>query len=745
MLGITSRWWRAEPLVRAEIVATAWEIFSVLLFSSAVVPLAFTTPWPSAIFVGGLAASALVARRLTELGRRGYAIAAVLRTVSWLAAVTPLLSYEDLRLLIATCGFGLMAGGIRRAIYRRTLDPTTAQPSPVRMRADLRAALAENAMVAGIVGGHVMLLFSVAFLRTASQVVFRAWWEIIPALAILGTLGFTLGVRPTTDRVHAGLRMGPDGDAAELVAALEQAERIPQRLSFINFAVWMACIAIGVLYFQADQRWYWPDALNQLAFGALFAWGVSFYQRGWHEDAVAPIVARLRQWTGKSAARETVDLRRRMLAQFGGPLLFALALSLLAAVGLYRTMASDLALREDFNAITALGASFGMLVLAVGGVFMRAARQLSEPLSLLAHAADDVASGKLDAEVPPVIAPVEVVGLGRSIERMRQALAQTIAELKEERAGLEVRVAVRTSELSTALEELKQAQTALIQGERMALIGELVAGVAHEIYNPLNAISGSISALERVRAELCDMLDAYHAAEAHLPDGERRAIEARRAQLDLEGTFADLAGVVAVVQKATQRAVDIVGNLKSFSRAPTEPIPTDIHEGLRETLGLVGHRIRHGGIELVEDYGDLPRVVCRAGEINQVFMNLLTNAIHAVLERHGHGGGVIAVRTASDGEAASVSISDNGGGVPAELQKRVFDPFFTTKARGEGTGLGLSISTEIMRRHGGRLWVEADPALGGARFVCQLPFESARGGRASARGRLAVQPAAERP
>jgi two-component system, NtrC family, sensor kinase len=743
MLGIITRWQRTEPLVRAEIIATSWEIFSVLLFSSAVVPLAFSTPWPSAIFVGGLALSAGLARRLTSLGRVGYAVAAAIRALSWLAAITPLLSYEDLRLLIASTGFGLMAGGIRRAIYRRTLDPPTDNPSPVRMRADLRAGLAENAMVAGIVGGHVMLLFSVAFLRTESKMVFRAWWEIIPALAVLGTLGFTLGVRPITDRAHAGLRMGPDGDAGELGAALEQAERIPQRLSYINFAVWLACIAIGVLYFQADQRWNGPDALNQVAFGALFAWGVSFYQRGWHEDAVAPVVARLRQWTGKAAARETVNLRRRMLTQFGGPLLFTLALSLLAAVGLYRTMAGNLSLREDFNAITALGASFGMLVLAVGGVFLRAARQLSEPLAMLANAADDVASGKLEAEVPPVIAPVEVVGLGASIERMRQALARTIAELKEERAHLEVNVALRTSELAATVEELKEAQTALIQGERMALIGELVAGVAHEIYNPLNAISGSISALERVREELLEMLDAYRTLEDSLPEAEREAIRARRARIDLDGTFGDLEGVVKVVQKATQRAVDIVAHLKSFSRAPSEPIPADIHDGLRETLGLLGHRIRHAGIEVIEDFGDVPEVVCRAGEINQVFMNLLTNAIHASLERHGHGGGVIAVRTSADKEAASVAISDNGTGVPKELHKRIFDPFFTTKARGEGTGLGLSISTEIVRRHGGRLWVEADPELGGARFVCRLPLQPAR--RSIRGARPPSEVAVERP
>ncbi|HEX5634642.1 MAG TPA: hypothetical protein VFX50_15475, partial [Gemmatimonadales bacterium] len=250
-LSVVGRWRRAEPLVRAEIIATTWEIFSVLLFISAVVPLAFTTPWPSVVFVSGLAISSLLARRLASMGRQGYMVAAGLRILFWLAAVTPLLSGLDVRVLVASLGFGLMAGGIRRASYRRFLDPRTPDPSPVVMRTELRTSLAENAMVAGIVGGHVMLLFSVGFLRTASNVVFRAWWEIIPALAVLGTLGFTLGVRPTTNRVLAGLRGGTDASAEVLEEALTQAQRIPQRLSLVNFVVWMVCIVIGVLYFQS--------------------------------------------------------------------------------------------------------------------------------------------------------------------------------------------------------------------------------------------------------------------------------------------------------------------------------------------------------------------------------------------------------------------------------------------------------------------------------------------------------------
>src|SRR5690606_7674865 len=155
----------------------------------------------------------------------------------------------------------------------------------------------------------------------------------------------------------------------------------------------------------------------------------------------------------------------------------------------------------------------------------------------------------------------------------------------------------------------------------------------------------------------------------------------------------DLAGIVKVVQSATRRSVEIVGNLKSFSRVPTEPIPSDLHGGLCETLSLLRHRLRHGGIEVVERFGELPQVTCRAGEINQVFMNLLTNAIQAVSENHAEGGGRIEVVTEAGPAEVTVAITDNGPGVPRQLRKRIFDPFFTTKLRGHGTGLGLSISS----------------------------------------------------
>ncbi|AUX20456.1 uncharacterized protein SOCEGT47_009270 [Sorangium cellulosum] len=782
------------PRVRAELVASGWELFSALLFLSAVVPAALATPWPAAILLASMALSTSLSGVLARRGDRGFAIAAAIRTLSWPLAVSPLAARGAaaaaipswpgalgipeaharpswLGLLVAAVAFGVMAGGMRRAIYRSLLGQDAAEggaPSAASARAlaaTLRSRLAESATAAGIVGGHVMLLFSVAFLRTQSQIVFQAWFKVVPLLALAGTLGFTLAVRPATRAVVAALLAGPSGDPALLARGLARAERLPGVLASLNFALWLGCTAIGIAYVRpgphahAAASFSVADAIMQIGFGALFAFGVSFYQRAWHKDSVARVIDLLRAWTGAPArgGAPPTPLRQRMLRDFGLPLLFTGLLSLFSSIALYRALATGSSLNEDFNAITALFASFSLLVLAALGVVARAARELSRPMAQLARAADEVARGKLDAVVPRLSGPTEVVGLGESVERMRQALSRTIAELERERAGLEENVAARTAELTGALSELRRTQAALIQGERLASIGVLVAGVAHEIYNPLNAIAGAAQPIEELAAELRDVLDAYRAAERELPEERRRALEALRERLQTEATLEDLVGISTVVHRAVARSVRIVTNLKSFSRAPGEPLPVDLHAGLEETLVLLGPRLRQADIEVVKRYGELPPITCQGGEINQVFMNLLVNAIQALEEMRaapaGAGGvdgeeaagdGIAAGGAASEGapaarairietwveeDMAAVAIADSGPGVPADLAQRIFDPFFTTKPRGQGTGLGLSISTDIVRRHGGSLTLapaaEGSPrrAPAGARFVCRLPLD----------------------
>ena len=174
------------------------------------------------------------------------------------------------------------------------------------------------------------------------------------------------------------------------------------------------------------------------------------------------------------------------------------------------------------------------------------------------------------------------------------------------------------------------------------------------------------------------------------------------------------------MRRASDRVLRIVQNLKNFSRASSEPSPTDLRSGLEETLLLLGPRLRHGGVEVVRRYEDLPEVICRVGEVNQVFMNVLTNAVQA-LELAGPPSPTITVEIWREGLVAAVAVSDNGPGVPVALAARVFDPFFTTKPRGQGTGLGLSISSDIARRHAGALELDASHPRG-ARFVLRIPL-----------------------
>jgi signal transduction histidine kinase len=614
-------------------------------------------------------------------------------------------------------------------VYRAFLDPRLDELDDAALAASLGERLAESAMLAGIVGGHAMLLFVVAFLRVHSQTNLETWFFIVPVLALPATLAFTLVVQRATGDVVKALARGPLGDPSLLRRALVQARALPNRLAWLNLVTWLACTWFGVLQMRPGPvDWKAGDAVIELAFASLFSWGVAFYQRAFHRETIAPAVERLRRWTSGALPAEPMSLRRRMLRDFGLPLVFTCTVSLLSSIGLYRALGAAMTPREDFNAVTALVASFVVLVLAVGGVVARAARDLSRPMAQLAQAADRVAHGELDAAVPRVAGTTEVVTLGESVERMRERLARTIAELEEERAGLEANVDARTAELTRALAELKRTQAALIQGERMASLGEVVAGVAHEIGNPLNAIAGAAGPLAELAPELREVLDAYRRAEAELPPARREALVKLRARLDLDASLADIAGISTVIRRAVDRCVKILQNLKSFSRASGEDVLADLHEGIEETLLLLGPRLRADRVQVVRRYGHLPQVVCRVGEINQIFMNLLMNALQA-LDGDGDANEpqdrTITIETWTEGDVASVAIADNGPGVPPSLSTRIFDPFFTTKPRGQGTGLGLSISTDIARRHGGTLALDPGPGsvATGARFVFRLPMD----------------------
>jgi signal transduction histidine kinase len=307
----------------------------------------------------------------------------------------------------------------------------------------------------------------------------------------------------------------------------------------------------------------------------------------------------------------------------------------------------------------------------------------------------------------------------------RRALDRANAALREANESLEERVRSRTRELAEALERLKASEAMLVHSEKMSSLGQMVAGLVHELNTPLAYVKAAMEAvarrtpeLERLAAET-DALLGLLAAEG----GDERVLAERfaavRAQLDAlraSRALEDLGRQAADGLFGIGRIGELVASLKSFSRLDRSAVAeVDLHEGLESTLRIARHQL--GRREVVKDFGRIARVTCAPSQINQVFLNLLTNAVQATPEQ----GGRIVLRTSMpDAAHVAVEVADNGCGIAPEALPKIFDPFFTTKPVGEGTGLGLAISYRIVQSHGGRLTVESKPGAG-TRFTVLLP------------------------
>jgi signal transduction histidine kinase len=294
---------------------------------------------------------------------------------------------------------------------------------------------------------------------------------------------------------------------------------------------------------------------------------------------------------------------------------------------------------------------------------------------------------------------------------------QTIEDLSR---SLEDKVRVRTEQLRTTNEELRSAyrdlqatQLQLIQREKMASVGQLVAGVAHELNNPIGFISSNVTTLADFVQRLRAMLESYQ--EAALPDSDRSRIDARRQELKVDYALKYLDAMIAGIREGADRTRKIVGDLRVFARTSDDVWqPVDLHEELDSSLTLLNHLLKDR-VTVVRKYGSLGPVECVRSQIDQVFLNVLANAAQAI-----PGPGTITIETRREGPMAVIDIADTGPGISPGALGRIFDPFFTTKPVGEGTGLGLSISYEIVTKHRGEIRAES-PATGGAVFTLRLP------------------------
>lgn len=284
--------------------------------------------------------------------------------------------------------------------------------------------------------------------------------------------------------------------------------------------------------------------------------------------------------------------------------------------------------------------------------------------------------------------------------------------------------------LQQALDQAQLAQSQLVQQEKMSALGQLVAGVAHEINNPVSFVCGNLTHAIAYTQDLLELVELY---QTHYPEPVAEIQEAQE-DLDVEFLVEDLPQVLTSMEVGANRIKQLVRSLRHFSRADDQTLqPVDLHEGLDSTLMILHNRLKAKGnqpeIVIDKKYGDIPQVVGYGGQLNQVFMNLLSNAIDAIEEKLEQGGYAtenpqIEITTSlPSGDRVEIRIADNGTGMTSEVQEKVFNTYFTTKPLGKGTGLGLSLSQQIItERHSGQLRCESQPGEG-TTFIIELTLK----------------------
>ena len=305
----------------------------------------------------------------------------------------------------------------------------------------------------------------------------------------------------------------------------------------------------------------------------------------------------------------------------------------------------------------------------------------------------------------------------RAARELAETRGTLLADLERQHAALER----ATAQEHEAHEALKRAQSQLVQSEKLAALGQMVAGVAHEINNPLSFVVNNVAVLQRDVVAVRELVDLYRQAEASAGTDLQHRLRAAAERIDVDHTLGSLDRLLVRAREGLRRIEQIVTDLRGFARLDEgERNDADLNAGIASTVNIVRGQAAKRNVEIALEFGRLPPVSCEAAKINQVILNLIANAIDACSD-----GGCVTVRTSCEEVGVAIDVVDTGTGIAPDIRGRIFDPFFTTKPIGKGTGLGLSISYGIVQEHGGSIEVDSTPGRG-TRFTLRLPLEDAR-------------------
>jgi signal transduction histidine kinase len=303
-------------------------------------------------------------------------------------------------------------------------------------------------------------------------------------------------------------------------------------------------------------------------------------------------------------------------------------------------------------------------------------------------------------------------------QETNEALKKEIETLKEQIVSISETSRKQKRELELTLENLKLAQSQLVQSEKMASVGVLTAGIAHELNNPINFMSGNVFPLQQDLNEVFSLLEKYdQTIQKNDLMPYFTELEEEKDELDFSFLLKEIQSLMKGIQEGAQRSIEIIKGLRSFSRLDDEAIQFyDIHEGIDSSLVLLQNQTKDKQIEVRKDFGDFEGLECFPSQLNQVIMNILTNSLQAMEP----GKGELFIQTISSAIGIKIIIKDNGKGMSPEVKEHIFEPFYTTKDVGQGSGLGLSISYGIIEKHNGNIDVISEPGKG-TEFIISLP------------------------